>query len=209
MSLEALPESAHETGRPAAWLSGQPPSVSHDEPHCWMEFETEALPHLDIVFRYAMWLVRDRAMAEDLVQETYTQALQSFHRYTAGTNCRAWLLRILYCRDRKRHRDADRFQSLDALADRLGDILPYELSTPQGLTDEEVLQALGHLPLSFQEVVVLSDVEDFSYKEIAATLGVPLGTVMSRLHSARKALRIELSVYERAQSVGRVTSTFK
>ncbi len=209
MSLAALSESAHETERPAAWLSAQPPTVSHDEPRRWMEFETEALPHLDGVFRYALWLTGDRATAEDMVQETYTQALQSFHRYNAGTNCRAWLLKILYHRDRKRRRDADRFQTLDALADRVGDILPYELSTPQGLTDEEILQALGRLPLSFQEVVVLSDVEDFSYKEIAATLEVPLGTVMSRLHRARKALRMELSMHKRAHGIGCVSSTYK
>jgi len=82
MSLAALSETAHE----AEQLAAQPPSVAYDEQRRWVEFETEALPHLDVVFRYAMWLTRNRSTAEELVQETYTQALQSFHRYTTGTN---------------------------------------------------------------------------------------------------------------------------
>ena len=176
------------------------PLTGGDEITRWATFEKEAMPHLETVFRQAMWWARDRSTAENLTQETYTQALKSFAHYTAGTNCRAWLLKILYHLDLQRRRTAGRGKIIDNFDESLFDTFVYKESTPQGLTDECILQTLEILPLKFQEVVILSDVEEFSYNEIAALLNVPIGTVMSRLHRGRKILRTALAVY--AQTYG-------
>ena len=171
-----------------------------DQATRWATFEKEAMPHLDTVFRHAAWWAQDRAMAEDLTQETYMQALKSFADYTAGTNCRAWLLKILYHLNHNRCYIAARLKMIDNFDDRLFDTFAHEESMPQNLTDECILQTLEILPLRFQEVIILSDVEEFSYKEIAALLNVPIGTVMSRLHRGRRLLRTALAVY--AQTYG-------
>ncbi|HEU4768712.1 MAG TPA: sigma-70 family RNA polymerase sigma factor [Pyrinomonadaceae bacterium] len=159
----------------------------------WEAFEEEALPHLPGLFRLAMWLVRDRAEAEDLVQETFTQALQSFHRFEKGTNCRAWLVRVMYFTNNNRRRANARLRLISENDERIAETVVSDRPTPQGLTAEEVLSALRSLPRQFQDVVILSDVEDMSYKQIAETLGVPVGTVMSRLHRGRKRMRAELA----------------
>lgn len=166
-------------------------------------FETEAMPYLSELFRVAMWLVRDRAEAEDLVQETFTQALESFHRYQPGTNCRAWLVTIMYHMNSKRRRLKARLQLVSDNEERIAETVAFEPPTPQDISEEEVLSALGSIPHSYQEVVVLSDVEDLTYKEIADALAIPVGTVMSRLHRGRKLLRAELAGYANAQGIGR------
>ncbi len=157
----------------------------------WQAFEAEALPHADRLFRLAMWLERDRQEAEDLVQETMVRALQSFHRYQPGTNCRAWLVTILQHLRSNRRRARHRSPIVPDTDDRLT-MVPFVPPIPQTLTDEDVLGALERLPERFQEVIVLCDVEELSYKEIAAALEIPLGTVMSRLHRGRALLRSEL-----------------
>ncbi len=169
----------------------------------WATFETEAMPYLSELFRVAMWLVRDRAEAEDLVQETFTQALESFHRYQMGTNCRAWLVTIMYHRNSRRRRLRTRLHLVNDNEERIAETVAFEPPTPQDITEEEVLSALERLPHSYQEVVVLSDVEDLTYKEMADALGIPVGTVMSRLHRGRKLLRAELASYANAQGIGR------
>ncbi len=167
----------------------------------WAKFEAEALPHLDDLSHIALWLVRDQAEAEDLVQETYTQALQSFHRYKEGTHCRAWLMTIMYrALGKKRHYDARLPTVSDAEAGRAAQ-LTSEQPIPQGITETEILQALERLPLQFQEVVLLADVEEMTYKEIARLLKIPMGTVMSRLSRGRKLLRSELAAYARAHRI--------
>lgn len=171
------------------------PLSNGDEAARWATFEREAIPHLDTIFRHAAWWAQDRATAEDLTLETYRQALKSFAHYTAGTNCRAWLLKILYHLNHKRRHIAAPIKMIDNFDDRLFDTFAYEESTPQGLTDECILQTLEILPLKFQEVIILSDVEEFSYKEIAALLNVPIDSVMSRLHRGRRILRTALAVY--------------
>jgi RNA polymerase sigma-70 factor (ECF subfamily) len=138
-----------------------------------------------------MWLERDRQEAEDLVQETMVRALQSFHRYQPGTNCRAWLVTILQHLRSNRRRARQRSPIVPDTDDRVT-TMPFVPPVPQTLTDEEVLGALGRIPERFQEVIVLCDVEELSYKEIAAALEIPLGTVMSRLHRGRAMLRSEL-----------------
>ena len=165
----------------------------------WAAFEGEALPHLDRLFRLAMWFERNRSEAEDLVQETMMQALQSFHRFQRGTNCRAWLTTILQNVRSNRRRARGRSPLADDPDDRIGQATPFVPPVPQELTDEELLGALARVPVVFQEVIVLCDVEELTYKEIADALAIPLGTVMSRLHRGRALLRAELA--HRRQSI--------
>ena len=158
-------------------------------------FEAEALPHIDVLFRTAVRLTADRAEAEDLVQETYAQAWLSFAAYEPGTNCRAWLFKILT--NKLEHQRRRRYALLKRIADAdtelLAQTVAYVPPVGQELGDEEVLAALGRVPARFREVVLLADVEEFSYREIAEILGVPVGTVMSRLSRGRKLLREMLS----------------
>jgi RNA polymerase sigma-70 factor (ECF subfamily) len=159
----------------------------------WLAFETEAMPHVDRLFRHAMWLVRNRAEAEDLVQETLVQALQSFHRFTPGTNCRAWLVSILQHVRSNRQRKQGRTVIDASVDERVANVVPFVPPIPDHVTDEDMLQALQQIPQHHQEVILLCDVEDLTYKEIAAALEVPIGTVMSRLHRGRELLRTELA----------------
>ena len=166
----------------------------------WASFESEALPHVDRLFRLAMWFERNRSEAEDLVQETMMQALQSFHRFQPGTNCRAWLTTILQHVRSNRRRARGRSPVVDDPDDRIAQTTPFVPPVPQQLTDEDLLGALGRIPAPFQEVIVLCDVEELTYKEIADALAIPLGTVMSRLHRGRALLRAELGASTRAFS---------
>ncbi len=169
----------------------------------WERFEVEAMPHAASLFRIALWLTRDQTEAEDLVQETLTEALTSFHRFVQGTNCRAWLVSIMYHRQSKRRRATTRLHLVSEAEERIAETIAFEPPTPQGLTDEEVLGALERLPPAFQEVVVLADIEEMSYKESAAAIDVPMGTVMSRISRGRKLLRAELATYAQAHGFGR------
>ena len=163
------------------------------------------MPHVSSLFRVALWLTRDRAEAEDLVQETLMEALSSFHRFAQGTNCRAWLVSILYHMQSKRRRTAARLHFVSDAEERIAETTAFDPPTPQNLTDEEVLGALERLPRAFQEVVILADIEEMSYKEIASALEVPVGTVMSRISRGRKLLRAELASYANAHGFGRST----
>ncbi len=169
----------------------------------WAAFEGEALPHLEDLFRIAMWLTRNRNEAEDLVQETFTQALESFQRFERGTNCRAWLVSIMYHMNSKRLRAGSKLRLVSDGEERIAATVAAPPPTPQNITDEDILRALRALPVQFQEVVILSDVEDMAYKEISEALGVPIGTVMSRLHRGRKLLRAELAACADAHGIGR------
>jgi RNA polymerase sigma-70 factor (ECF subfamily) len=158
----------------------------------WLAFETEAMPHVDRLFRHAMWLVRNRTEAEDLVQETLVQALQSFHRFTPGTNCRAWLVSILQHVRLNRLRKQGRTVMDSTVDDRVANVVAFVPPIPDHVTDEDMLLALQEIPPHHQEVILLCDVEDMTYKQIAAALEVPIGTVMSRLHRGRELLRTAL-----------------
>ena len=159
----------------------------------WHAFEQEAMPHVDRLFRHAMWLERNRTEAEDLVQETLVQALQSFNRFAPGTNCRAWLLSILHHVRSNRQRKYGRLIVDSDVEERIANTIPFVPPVPDRLTDEDVLRALRQIPPHHQEAILLCDVEELTYKEIAATLGIPIGTVMSRLHRGRELLRMELA----------------
>ena len=158
----------------------------------WAAFEAEVLPHLDRLFRFAMWFEGERHEAEDLVQETLTQALESFHRFKPGTNCSAWLISILRHVRSNRRRSLGRVSLVEDPDDRIAGTVPFVPPVPQELTDEELLAALKRIPQQYQEVILLCDVEELTYKEIASVLAIPMGTVMSRLSRGRELLRSEL-----------------
>src|SRR5215813_8530264 len=175
---------------------------SRNDSDAWAAFELEVLPHANRLFRLAMWFERNRADAEDVVQETMMQALQSFHRYQPGTNCRAWLVTILQRIVSNRRRSRGRSILVSDPDDRLAETTPFVPPVPDHLTDEDLLLALGRLPLAFQEVILLCDVEGLTYKETAEALTIPVGTVMSRLHRGRTQLRRDLAGTE-TMMVGR------
>jgi len=164
------------------------------------EFETEAIPYLGDLFRTALRMTGDRGRADDAVQETYLQAWKSFDQFERGTNCRAWLFRILFYTVHHQRRKLFRFP----LASDSEEMLESALTAPEpvasDLQDEQILSALDSLPADYRSAVVLVDVEEFGYKEAAQILGVPIGTVMSRLSRARQRLRQQLA--ETAKSYG-------
>jgi RNA polymerase sigma-70 factor (ECF subfamily) len=165
---------------------------AREEPDAWVAFENEVLPHAPRLFRLAMWFERNRADAEDVVQDTMMQALKSFHRFQPGTNCRAWLITILQRIVSNRRRGRSRSIVVSDPDDRIAQTVAFVPPVPDVLTDELVLRSLRHLPLMYQEVIVLCDVEELTYKEAAEALAIPIGTVMSRLHRGRGQLRTEL-----------------
>lgn len=156
-------------------------------------FEAAALPHLNDLYRHARHVIGNPTEAEDVVQETYHQAWKSFHRFTPGTNCRAWLFRILFhviSHHRRKwlaplwHAETD-----ETVLDSLTAALPL---APE-LKDEDILAALDDIPPQFRVVILLADVEEFTYQEIADMLQIPIGTVMSRLSRGRKLLAASLA----------------
>jgi len=156
------------------------------------DFEAVAFDHMDALFRTAKALLRNTEEAEDAVQETYLQAWKSFHRFAPGTNCRAWMFAILFNVVRHHRRKwLDRFRF--GLPEGFEQTAAAPQSVPEDLTDEEILAALHEIPGQHAEVVLLADVHEFSYKEIQDMLGIPIGTVMSRLSRGRQMLRAKLS----------------
>jgi RNA polymerase sigma-70 factor (ECF subfamily) len=141
------------------------------------------------LFRTATRLLGDRSRAEDVVQEVYLQAWKSYHRFEAGTNCRAWLYKILFHCVNHHRRKWFRFPLLRETEEFLEANLVQPPVVPDFLTDEDILAALDKIPADYRSVVLLVDVEEFAYKDAAEIVGVPIGTVMSRLSRGRKALR--------------------
>jgi RNA polymerase sigma-70 factor (ECF subfamily) len=165
----------------------KPASASNEE------FERLAVPLLDALFNFARWLTHDQTEAEDLVQETFAKALRGFDSFTLGTDFRAWIFRILrntFLTSRT-GLQAKMTVPLDAV-DEAPVAVTWE--TPETLAlasvSREALQtALEELPIAYREVILLCDVEEMKYKDIAGVLSVPIGTVMSRLARGRKLLR--------------------
>jgi len=173
------------------------------------EFAALAEQHLDGLYGMALRLTRQRDAAEDLVQETFLKAWRSFHTFEAGTNARAWLYRILmnayidtYRKAAREpemveHEDVEEQYLYTRVRDseelrRQGD--PAETAL-QRIMDADVEAALAGLPEPFRAPVILADLEEFSYKEIAKILGIPIGTVMSRLFRGRRLLQRALWAY--------------
>ena len=152
------------------------------------------MPHFERLYNFACWLTQDRQEAEDLVQETYAKALKGFTSFQPGTNFRAWIYKILrntFLTSRTGLKAAAT-EPLDPEGDE--ENLPTVKETPESILLQRsdwqlVQQALEQLPVAHREVLLLCEVEEMSYQEIAATLAVPMGTVMSRLSRARSALR--------------------
>lgn len=166
-------------------------------------FEREAMCHIDDLFRTAKRLTRDQIEAEDLVQETFMQAWKSFGRYQPGTNCRAWLYTILFNKfqhaRRKKFTQTRYFQEEDELTFLSA---AYAAPIPEHVTDTEVIAALDKLKEHYRAVVLLADVHEFDYKEVAQILDVPIGTVMSRLSRARAQLRKSLAAVAAEFGIG-------
>jgi RNA polymerase sigma-70 factor (ECF subfamily) len=155
-------------------------------------FEAESLPYMDALYRAAASILHSRSEAEDAVQETYLQALKSLHRFTPGTNCRAWLFRILlHVISHQRRKWFGRF--IFSEREELEQTAVCVEPVAEQLTDDELIQAFRKLPQQFAEVVMLADVQEFSYKEIQETLRIPVGTIMSRLSRGRQLLRAHLA----------------
>lgn len=185
-----------------------------DDPALRERFEREVLPLLPSLYSAALRMTRNPADAEDLVQETYLRAYRGFSGFEEGTNLRAWMYRILtntfINSYRKKQREPVTVQEDDLdewyLYDKLGEsgVEPSaEAEVIRSMPDEDVQNALEALPEGFRLAVLLADVEGFSYKEIAEILGIPIGTVMSRLHRGRRAL--EKALWERVRERGLVS----
>ena len=170
-------------------------------------FAEEAIQHLDTLYRGALRLTRDSAQAEDLVQDTYVRALRYQASYRPGTNMKAWLfaiMRNLFWDRFKGGRPEDLSRTAmtnTACMTRWRTMRPglRTLALDQ-IAHEEVIRAVDTLPEIHREVVLLVDVEGFSYKDTADVLGVPIGTVMSRLHRARH--QLQQSLHDYAQEAG-------
>lgn len=155
-------------------------------------FETEALPHMDDLFRAAVRMLQDHGKASDAVQEVYLVAWKSFGKYERGTNCKAWLFQILF--NVVRHERRNWFKWITGKEEDLAEAqLVAPTPIPESLTDGNILAALDALPAQFREALLLVDVEEFSYKEASEILQVPIGTIMSRLNRARGLLRSQLT----------------
>jgi len=160
-------------------------------------FEELAMPHFAKLYNFAHWLTQDRAAAEDLVQETYMKALRGFSSFQQGTNFRAWMYKILRNTFLTTKAGLKASVSLDIDDDKPAE--PTVVETPESVllarVELETIQnALEKLPVKFREIILLCDLEEMSYQEISETLGIPIGTVMSRLSRARKAMRELLTV---------------
>ena len=150
-------------------------------------FEAEALPHLRSLYGTAFRMTRNAHDAEDLVQETYLRAYRAFDGFTPGSNIRAWLYTILHRVRTDAFRRSSRSPRTVEMAGEGPSVPPPQDALAQG--GEDLTRALEALPDVFRNAVVLRDVEDFSYQEIARILDVPIGTVMSRIHRGRALLR--------------------
>jgi RNA polymerase sigma-70 factor (ECF subfamily) len=167
-------------------------------------FEESALEHLDALYGAALRLTRDSSDAEDLVQDALVRAYRFQHHFELGTNLKAWLLRILtntfinhYRRKVRERRVLDTEEGTpvgDGVMSRaaMRGLTDSTAVAQEGLLRDEILAALDNLPEDYRLMIVLADIEELSYKEIADAVGVPIGTVMSRLHRARKLMQKQL-----------------
>ncbi|MDO5082557.1 sigma-70 family RNA polymerase sigma factor [Arachnia propionica] len=190
-------------------------SVEIDAAGLGLAFEEEALSHLDRLYSAALKMTRNPADAEDLVQETYAKALKGRESFKDGTNMKAWLYRILTNSYISTWRKAERSPKLSgdedvtdwqlaraASHDSQG-LRSAEMEALDSTPDQVVAEAMAALPENYRLAVYLADVEGFSYKEIAAIMDTPVGTVMSRLNRGRSQLRTVLADYAAERGIGR------
>lgn len=158
------------------------------------EFEQLALPLLEPLYNFARWLSGNSDEAKDLVQETFTKALKGFGGYNPGTNFRAWIFRILHNTFLTSRSGLARLQQTSPDDDHPIEEVPSSHDSPELVlirrADRDLVQgAIQSLPVAFQEVIVLADLEEMRYREVAEALNIPIGTVMSRLARARQQVR--------------------
>lgn len=169
------------------------------------DFQTEAMPHQSALFNYALKIVRNSDDAQDLVQETYYKAYKNYHQFNEGTNSKAWMFMILkntfinnYRKLKKEPAKLD-YDEIEGFyesikSDQVNDN-NLDLDFYNNLFDDDLSTALAKLPEKMKEVFLLCDIEEYSYEEIAEIVNIPVGTVRSRLHRARKILQEELFGY--------------
>jgi RNA polymerase sigma-70 factor (ECF subfamily) len=174
------------------------------------DFEREVMPHLPALYGVALRMTKNEGDAEDLVQETVMRAYRFFDSFEAGTNCKAWLFRILtnlFCnRYREREREQEILDEVEASEANLGQFVggpprDAESALFGRMLSRDVERALEAVPTEFRLAVILADLEDFSYKEIAEIMECPAGTVMSRLYRGRKILQRLLHDYAVEQGI--------
>ena len=181
-------------------------------------FERDALIFTSALYGAALRYTKNPQDAEDLVQDAYAKAFNSFHQFEPGTNLKAWLYRILtttfintYRKDQRRPQISDGevedWQIFEAASHTSDQGKSAEDVVLENLPDGDVKEALASIPEDFRMVVYYADVEGYSYKEIAEIIGAPTGTVMSRLHRGRKLLRVALADYAKSRGIGSVTAT--
>lgn len=193
--------------------AGAPVTPAETDSERAERFERDALGYLDQIYRAALRMTRNPTDAEDVVQDTYAKAFSSFAQFKEGTNLKAWLYRImtntyinLYRKAQRRPQvvgeDVEDWQLAAAASHQASGLVSAEAEVLAGITDDVVLRALDSLSPEFREVVMLSDVDGFSYKEIAEIMDTPIGTVMSRLNRARAQLRTKLGEYASGIGIG-------
>jgi RNA polymerase sigma-70 factor (ECF subfamily) len=176
------------------------------------DFEREAIPHMDAIYSFALRMTGQQSKAEDLVQETYLKAFRFFDKFEPGTNCKAWLFRIVRNSYINRYRRAQKlpqtvdYESVEEFyhtlrADRLDAAEQHE-TLFNNLLGDEVTAAIDSLQEEFRTVVILCDIEGFTYEEIAEFVDCPVGTVRSRLHRGRKLLHDALFDYATDRGYG-------
>ncbi len=169
------------------------------------DFQEEIIPHLDSIYNFALRLTADPNDAEDLVQDTIVKAYRFFHSYEKGTNAKAWLFRILknsyinnYRKKSKQPHQVDYSEVetyYESIRSEQSDTTDLETRMYRDMMDDTLSSALKRIPEDFRTVVMLCDVEGFSYEEIANMLDVPIGTIRSRLHRGRNLLKAQLTEY--------------
>ncbi|AFH49990.1 ECF subfamily RNA polymerase sigma-70 factor [Ignavibacterium album JCM 16511] len=169
------------------------------------DFEREAVPHMDALYNFALKMTGDSDEADDLVQETFLKAFRFFDKFEKGTNCKAWLFRIMkntyINKYRKETKEPDKvdYEEVENFYENVKpsstDSAHLEKDIYDNLLDDELSEAINSLPEDFKTVVILCDIEGFTYEEIADFIDVPVGTVRSRLHRARKMLFTKLQKY--------------
>lgn len=180
-------------------------AVIESQNELYKEFEREALPHLDALYNFALRMTGDGDDANDLVQDTFLKAFRFFDKFEKGTNCKAWLFRIMkntfinaYRKKTKEPIKVD-YEEVENFYENVKpsstDSAHLEKEIYDNLLDDEISSAIASLPDDFKTVIILSDIEGFTYDEIADFVDCPVGTVRSRLHRARKMLFAKLYKY--------------
>ncbi|MGJ6979407.1 sigma-70 family RNA polymerase sigma factor [Aestuariimicrobium soli] len=178
-------------------------------------FEADAMQYLDQLYGAALRMTRNPSDAEDVVQDTYAKAFQSFAQFTPGTNLKAWLYRILTNTYINSYRKAQRQPKTSGAGDDVEDwqlaraaehdstgLRSAEVEALEQIPDQDIVEALNQLSPDFRQAVMLADVEGFAYKEIAEIMGTPIGTVMSRLNRGRSQLRGLLAGVAHERGIG-------